>query len=622
MEEQEPKGEAPLVLQLPKIDATLGSYRLVKLLGIGGMGRVYLAEHQKLGRRAALKLLHPEYSSNVEFVRRFFNEARAVNQINHPNIVEIVDFVEDPHGYNYFIMELLDGRDLRKARELDGPFLIDRAVEIGRQVASALAAAHDHGIVHRDIKPDNVLLLPREGKPHFIKLLDFGIAKLSLGVSQEDRTRLGLVLGTPGYMSPEQAFGRPIDGRADVYSLGVLLFWMLLDRLPSASYSPLEPMPEGEGPPEVLQTTARGQPIPEALAQLVQRCLRFSADDRVQTMAHVLDELTWLGPVVSGQPVPAAVAPPAPLQLREAIASAPEPPVAVKPDLALDVTDPSPAIRRGLDLSPEMRVDVTETSPPIRRGRELRPDMRVDVTEPSPPANGVRLQRFTSITTADAPFPKTKLSAAEPETTLRLPAPLPPPPQPKAAGVRSGGAGAAPAPAPRATPKSRTAPKPRSAREPRAAPAPAAAPEAHAAPEPRAARTSTGEMLAALQKPVGRLWLGVIAAAVVVAIGLLFVLGQDAPRPQIEGPSRRVTTPAPIPPRDPSPAPTAQLPPAGPPAPAPPPAAAPQPPTVRSPTHAHRTSRANERHGKSSGNRHPSGPPPSDTAVIDPLKDP
>ncbi|MHB8420468.1 MAG: serine/threonine-protein kinase [Myxococcales bacterium] len=276
---------------LPKLGSTLGSYQLVKLLGVGGMGRVYVAEHVRLGRKVALKLLLPEFATSPEVVQRFFNEARAVNQINHPNIVEVMDFVEDPHGFNYFIMELLEGRDLRKVHKEDGPFLLGRAIAVAKQVASALAAAHGQGIVHRDIKPDNVLLCPREGSPNFVKLLDFGIAKLSSGVFQEQKTRLGMVLGTPGYMSPEQAFGRPIDGRSDVYSLGVLLHWMLVDKLPSAGNLPMKAQPKDEPPPDPLTHTARGQPIPEPIAQLVQRSLAFDPDDRVQTMERVLEEL-------------------------------------------------------------------------------------------------------------------------------------------------------------------------------------------------------------------------------------------------------------------------------------------------------------------------------------------
>ena len=294
--EAETEPEEPKQLPLPKLGTTLGSYKLVKLLGVGGMGRVYVALHQKLGRKVALKLLLPEFAANPEVVQRFFNEARAVNQISHPNIVEIVDFVEDPHGFNYFIMELLDGKDLRKTRDADGPFLLGRTVATGKQMASALAAAHGQGIIHRDIKPDNVVLMPSEERPNFIKLLDFGIAKLSSGVFHEQKTRLGMVLGTPGYMSPEQAFGRPVDGRSDVYSLGVLLHWMLVDKLPSAGNMPMKAAPKDEPPPDPLRVTARGQPIPTALAELVERCLRFDPDDRVQSMDRVRAALAVIAP--------------------------------------------------------------------------------------------------------------------------------------------------------------------------------------------------------------------------------------------------------------------------------------------------------------------------------------
>ncbi|HUB08374.1 MAG TPA: protein kinase [Myxococcales bacterium] len=301
--------EEPKQLPLPKLGATLGSYKLVKLIGVGGMGRVYVAEHVRLGRKVALKLLLPEFATSPEVVQRFFNEARAVNQINHPNIVEIMDFIEDAHGFNYFIMELLDGRDLRKVREKDGPFLLGRTIAVGKQVASALAAAHGQGIVHRDIKPDNVLLCPREESPNFVKLLDFGIAKLSSGIFHEQKTRLGMVLGTPGYMSPEQAFGRPIDGRSDIYSLGVLLHWMLVDTLPAAGNLPMKSQPKDEPPPDPLTTTKRGQPIPPPLAQLIQKCLAFDPDDRVQSMERILQVLTPLAPTTIETGLPEAAAP-------------------------------------------------------------------------------------------------------------------------------------------------------------------------------------------------------------------------------------------------------------------------------------------------------------------------
>ncbi len=337
-----PEEEEPKPLPLPKLGTTLGSYRLLKLLGVGGMGRVYVAEHQKLGRKVALKLLLPEFAANPEVVQRFFNEARAVNQINHPNIVEIVDFIEDPHGFNYFIMELLDGTDLRKTRDADGPFLLGRTVSIGKQMASALAAAHGQGIIHRDIKPDNVVLLPSEDRPNFIKLLDFGIAKLSSGVFHEQKTRLGMVLGTPGYMSPEQAFGRPVDGRSDIYSLGVLLHWMLVDKLPSAGNLPMKSVAKDEPPPDPLRMTARGQPIPSALAELIGRCLRFDPDDRIQTMDRVRAALAVLAPTEMGGGAVVRSSPSAFLDAVPAVAAVP-PNVVVKPPTSPGAKAEAPA---------------------------------------------------------------------------------------------------------------------------------------------------------------------------------------------------------------------------------------------------------------------------------------
>jgi serine/threonine-protein kinase len=451
MEEHEPSDEEPVPIKLPKIGATLGSYRLVKLLGVGGMGRVYVAEHHRLGRKVALKLLLPEFSSNPDVVQRFFNEARAVNQINHPNIVEIVDFVEDPHGFNYFIMELLDGRDLRKTRDEDGPYLLGRTVAIGKQMASALAAAHGQGIVHRDIKPDNVVLIPREEKPNFIKLLDFGIAKLSSGVFQEKKTRLGMVLGTPGYMSPEQAFGRPIDGRSDIYSLGVLLHWMLVDKLPSAGNLPMKSAPKDEPPPDPLTKTARGQPIPPAMAQLVERCLRFDPDDRVQTMDRVREELSALAPTDIGES-PATGKPP-----------------------ATQVYAP-PAIPIGAAAAPALSL--------------LGPDVA------PPPADSTRLQPNASSAVPATAFEEPKPSAGELTGATRLKAPS----SSDSPGSPEGEAA--------------TRIKLDSDRPAAGARADVATPD---------------ELAAFPPKKGGPIWIAVIAAVVVVGIGVVIVLRQGTP---------------------------------------------------------------------------------------------
>jgi serine/threonine protein kinase len=223
--ERRPSKTSPL-----GVGSDIGAYRLQQLLGTGGMGQVYLAEHRKLGRQVAIKLLLPDRSEDPEMVRRFFHEARVVNQIKHENIVEIFDFIEEVGGFNYLIMEFLEGQDLTQTRRRDGAFKIQRTLHILEQVCSALQAAHSKGVVHRDLKPDNIFLIHRTGQDDFVKLLDFGIAKMNAVTAL--KTNVGAVLGTPIYMSPEQAEGRAVDGRSDLYSLGVLLHWMLFDALP------------------------------------------------------------------------------------------------------------------------------------------------------------------------------------------------------------------------------------------------------------------------------------------------------------------------------------------------------------------------------------------------------
>src|SRR4051794_33567274 len=161
-----------------EIGASFGWYGLLEEIGEGGMGRVFVAEHTRLGRKVALKMLRSEYTGNVEAVRRFFAEARAVNRIKHENIIQISDFVENDHGHSYFIMELLEGSDLRKLEDREVLLPLPRALGIAVQIARALAAAHEAGIVHRDLKPDNIFIINAEGKGDFVKLLDFGVAKL------------------------------------------------------------------------------------------------------------------------------------------------------------------------------------------------------------------------------------------------------------------------------------------------------------------------------------------------------------------------------------------------------------------------------------------------------------
>ena len=205
-----------------------GRYRLESHLGTGGVGRVYLARHVLIGRRVAIKVLQPERRSQSHLRAWFLREARAANRVNHANIVEIHDFGETEDGLAYIVMELLDGRPL-SAEIAKGPIPVHIAVDVLEQVCAALARAHDLGVVHRDIKPENIYLLERAGRPNFVKLLDFGLARLA----QDARlTAPGAVFGTPEYMSPEQAKGEEATSQSDLYGLGVVFYEAVTGRLP------------------------------------------------------------------------------------------------------------------------------------------------------------------------------------------------------------------------------------------------------------------------------------------------------------------------------------------------------------------------------------------------------
>jgi serine/threonine protein kinase len=211
-----------------------GRYRILALLGEGGMGAVYRAEQISLKRAVAVKLLRPEVVASPALVRRFNAEAEVVAKLSHPNTVNIFDFGQDPDGTLFIAMEYIDGRSLRNVLHADGPFSVRRALAIAAQVAASLADAHAHAIVHRDLKPDNIMLQDR-GKAHdIVRVLDFGIAKLR----DESRatalamTQAGDLLGTPQYMAPEQINGGAIDGRTDVYALGCLMYEMVTGRMP------------------------------------------------------------------------------------------------------------------------------------------------------------------------------------------------------------------------------------------------------------------------------------------------------------------------------------------------------------------------------------------------------
>jgi len=278
-----------------------GSYRLLQLLGEGGMGWIYLAHHLRIGRRVAIKMLRPELASDPVAVRRFFAEARAVNRINHENIVEIYDFVHNEHGFTYLVLELLVGRDLLTLIESERGVALVRAVDVMAQVARALAAAHDAGVVHRDLKPENIFLTEHADGDDFVKLLDFGIAKLLCAGSSPRLTRAGTAVGTPNYISPEQALGAEVDQRADIYSFGIILYELATGRRPFASADVVETVAK-----QVTEVPARprdldgSRDIPLALDDLIMQCIAKRAAERPQCMESVEARLRAIGAALGG----------------------------------------------------------------------------------------------------------------------------------------------------------------------------------------------------------------------------------------------------------------------------------------------------------------------------------
>jgi serine/threonine protein kinase len=283
--------------------AKLGPYEIVSPLGAGGMGEVYRARDTRLGRDVAVKVLPPSYSADKERLQRFEQEACAAGALNHPNILSIYD-VGTHDGSPYVVSELLEGETLRQ--RIGGTALAQRrAIDYALQIAYGLAAAHDKGIVHRDLKPEN-LFVTRDGR---IKILDFGLAKLTgatdSGQSQTDiptrrvDTDPGIVMGTVGYMSPEQVRGRPADHRSDIFSLGAILYEMLSGRRAFHSESAVETMSAilKEDPPDLSETNQRISPV---LERLVNHCLEKSPEERFHSTSDLAFALEALSGTASG----------------------------------------------------------------------------------------------------------------------------------------------------------------------------------------------------------------------------------------------------------------------------------------------------------------------------------
>jgi len=286
-----------------------GKYRIDARLNEGGMGTVYRATHVLMEKTVAIKVLRPALAADEKIVARFSREARAASRISHPNALSVTDFGEDDNGIVFLVMEFLSGRTLKQLIRDDGPLPLPRVVEIIRQVGDALHAAHVQGVVHRDLKSDNIMLVDTMAGDH-AKVLDFGIAKINEpdGKMDSGLTAPNLVIGTPQYMSPEQCSQEgEIDARSDIYSLGVILYETLVGHVPFTADSPTMVMMKHlqEPVPSVLDERSD---VPPQVGRVIARAMAKLPGNRYQTVAELIEDLTIASGIATFAPVPAKIA--------------------------------------------------------------------------------------------------------------------------------------------------------------------------------------------------------------------------------------------------------------------------------------------------------------------------
>jgi serine/threonine protein kinase len=429
---------APLGGRLPADALTegvkIGEYRVDKLLGEGGMGQVYAAKQPVIGKRVAIKILKAAFSNDAELVRRFLGEARAVNKIGHPNIIDIFSFGQLPDGRQYFVMEFLEGETLseRIGRE---PLETEEAKRLLLQACNALEAAHREKVVHRDLKPDNLWIARPKHGLSFIKVLDFGIAKL-IETEMVSVTQTGVTMGTPMYMSPEQCIGQNVDHRTDIYAMGAILYQVFAGRLPF----------DGRTFAEVVAQQLTAVPAPPsqframspALEQLILGCLEKDAAKRPQTASDLamrlevaLDpnaaKLQTAAPLARTVALDLSAIPPGAIETRQGFAQheGKEKPARYNPPSALNTAAPAPPRRLGTLIAVAAGgLAIVITAIILLTGGGKKPV----VTAPPPPAP-VRTEP-----SLPPPVPK-----APPAAVVSPAAEVPPPPaETPAPPVRSG----------------------------------------------------------------------------------------------------------------------------------------------------------------------------------------
>ncbi|HFE44754.1 MAG TPA: serine/threonine protein kinase [Nannocystis exedens] len=294
--ESAPEGVAAAASYSSDLEGTLllDRYRIISRLGSGGMGVVYNAEHITIRKRCAIKVLSDEYANKPDIVDRFLQEARAASMIDHENVVEITDYGQTPSGSVFFVMEMLQGEDLAGTIEREGPLPWERVQPIILQICRALREAHAVGIIHRDMKPENCFRIERSGTKDFIKVLDFGIAK----VTNEDGegkglTKTGMIFGTPEYMSPEQAQGMRVDHRADIYAVGVITYELLTGRVPFTADTFMGVLTKHmfEVPPAPSAVAPKGVRISRQVEALILKALQKDREHRFSSMDELIEAI-------------------------------------------------------------------------------------------------------------------------------------------------------------------------------------------------------------------------------------------------------------------------------------------------------------------------------------------
>lgn len=360
----------------------IGEYEVTGTLGSGGMGVVFSAIHPRIGKKAAIKVLKKDIALDHNAIARFENEARAVNAIGHPNIVDIFSFGELPSGDPYLVMELVDGVSLQQWTDTHAPVTLDRAIPILRQICDALSAAHERGIIHRDLKPGNIMIAGTDDAPR-VKVLDFGLAKKQRSdeSSGVELTGPGMAVGTPAFMSPEQFKGEDVDQRTDVYGLGVLVYMMLTGRHPF--HGPTESAMAKQHLFERPRLPSQIARLPERVDQIIDKALAKQASNRyptVQALRRDLEQCLKLHNQAT--PLPRAISSPPALP-----ALADIPPTAApratpdEPTLEERFVAPSPPPREAITLAGAQRVRLATPT-------EIAPRSTRNPPPPEPPPHG------------------------------------------------------------------------------------------------------------------------------------------------------------------------------------------------------------------------------------------